>query len=451
MTARAALAVFLAAAPAAIAAAQDWSELRTLVFTPVIAERSGTPSFESAASGPTNADEAPPARVIARIQAAVAAIEAEQAANGEYSPGLIPLYRDLAGIYLEISGYGDAIAVLDQAQQVIRRNEGLYSLDQADLIEAMIEIEMAVTPSEQSLEREAYLRELVQRNPGDSRNPAILTRMAERQLEVADYLLVNGVEPTLTLNVGPAIGFGRSASPPTARALAGSMLRQARSSYSAALRSALNGGDAELAQLFELEDSIIDTYYFEIVNPGLARGSMPYRGPRVGSAYRGAIRTLEAQRSNISRFSDRPEAVAAATVEIADWHLMFNAFGLAMATYQEAMDHLIAEGGSTRSVAAMFSPETPVPLPASVSQANVFSGLSDVHGYVDVEIEINRYGGVRSVEVTGGSDNASDVIQRYLRRFVYQSRFRPRWIDGEWQREDRFVQRYAFGYSRGGA
>jgi len=451
MTARAMLVSVLAAAPAAMAVAQDWSELRTLVFTPVIGERSGAPSFQSAANGAANPTEEPPARVIARIQAAVAAIEAEQTANGEYSPDLIPLYTELAGIYLEISGYGDAIGLLEQAQQVIRRNEGLYSLDQADLIEEMIEIEMEVTPSEQSLEREAYLRELVQRNPGDSRNPAILTRMAERQIDVADYLLVNGIEPTLTLSVGPAIGFGRPRSPPTARAMAGSMLRQARSSYSAALHSALNGGDAELAQLFELEDSIIDTYYFEIANPSLARGSMPYRGPRVASAYRGAIRTLEAQRNNISRFSDRPEAVAAAIVEIADWHLMFNAFSLAMSTYQEAMDHLVAEGGSSRSVAAMFSPETPVPLPALLSQANVFSSLSDVHGYVDVEIEINRFGGVRSVEVTGSSDNASEVIQRHLRRFVYQSRFRPRWVDGEWQREDRFVQRYEFGYSRGGA
>jgi hypothetical protein len=96
----------------------------------------------------------------------------------------------------------------------------------------------------------------------------------------------------------------------------------------------------------------------------------------------------------------------------------------------------------------MFSPQTPVPLPALASQANVFSGLSDERGYIDVEIMINRFGGVRSVEVKGGSDNASEVIQRHLRRFVYQSRFRPRWVNGEWQREDRFVQRYEFGYSR---
>ena len=90
----------------------------------------------------------------------------------------------------------------------------------------------------------------------------------------------------------------------------------------------------------------------------------------------------------------------------------------------------------------------PVPLPDFAANLNVFADQSDVYGYIDVEVEVNRFGGVRQVDVIGQSDNSSEAIERRLKRFVYQSRFRPRYIDGDWLRSDRFTQRYVFGYSR---
>jgi len=222
-----------------------------------------------------------PGLVIARIQAAVAAIESERAANGENSIGLVPLYESLAGIYLEISGYGDAIAALEQAQQIIRRHQGLYALDQAELIEQIIETEMSLRPSEESIERESYLRELVQRNPGDPRNVGILTEMAGRQMDVVRHTIVNGVPPQFNVNVGMGMGMGMGLAPDpssiSARSLAASMLWQARSNSRAAIRASIADGEAELSQLLELEDNIIDSYYFELVNPQL-RGGRIYWG-----------------------------------------------------------------------------------------------------------------------------------------------------------------------------
>lgn len=443
------MAVVLGVLPAALVTAQDWSELNTLSFTPVVSERAiadGTAETARNLPGQDSARDEPPAeRVIARIQAAVAMIEAELADNGAYSPDLIPLYRTLADIYLEIDGYGDAIDMLEQAQQVVRRNQGLYSLDQADLIEGMIEIEMAITPSEQSIERETDLRELVQRNPDDARNVGILTRMAGRQMDVVDYLLINGIVPELTLNVSAVNRLAPFRSAPTASSMAASMLRRSRSSYRAAMRAALSDEQAEISQLFELEDNLIDSFYYELMNPKLRRGTGVYFG-RAGSLYSGGAGVLGAQLTNIQRFSRTPEAVAAAMIEIADWHLMFGSFGRAMGDYQEALAYLRAESGDEERVAAVFSPARPVPLPAFVPNANVYDDLSNVRGYFDVEIEINRFGGVRDVNVIGQSGNATAAIERRLRRFVYQSRFRPRYMDGQWQSSDRFVLRYEFGY-----
>ena len=437
------VAVVIAVVPGA-AGAQSWSELGTLTFIPADLARS-TAAGPASVSGELS-DQSPdpsPERVIARIQAAGAAIEAERAANGENSIGLVPLFESLADIYLEVSGYGDAIAALEQAQQVIRRHHGLYSLDQARLIERVIEIEMSLRPSEESIELESYLRELVQRNPGDPRNPEILTKMAGRQMEVARHVLIHGVPPQFSLNVN--VGVGPSlpglSSPRTTRSVAASMLRQARFNYGSAIWTAMFDDQPSMSQLFELEDSIIDSYYFELMNPGLNYGGTS------GRLYSGAIRALGARLSNIRNYSGAPEAVAAALIEMADWHLMFGSFGRAMGIYEQALADLRTESAGEERITAMFSPEQPVPLPAVALNANVFHALRDVQGYFDVEIQINRFGGVRDVTITGRSPNASDSIERRLRKFVYQSRFRPRYVDGEWLTTDRFSMRYEFGYS----
>jgi tetratricopeptide (TPR) repeat protein len=435
------LAALIAVVPGA-ALAQSWGELWTLTFAPVGPERSATERATTVPAGALEPAEEDPSLVIARIQAAAGAIESERARNGENSIGLVPLFESLARIYLEIGGYRDAIAALEQAQQIIRRHQGLYALDQAELIEQIIETEMSLSPSAQSIERESYLRELVRRNPTDPRNVEILTKMAGRQMDVVRHAIVNGVPPEFTLNVG--IGFAPGPSSISARSLAASMLRRSRSNYRAAIRASIAHGEAEISQLLEIEDSIIDSYYFELVNPQL-RGGRIYWG--TAGLYSGGINALHARLKNVSQYSRSPEAISRALIEMADWHLMFRAFGRAMDVYALALANLREQGVAEERVAAMFSPEAPVPLPADPSVANVYEALSDVRGYFDVEVEINRFGGVRDVRVTGRSGSATDDIERRFRTFVAQSRFRPRYVDGEWLSSDRFPLRYEFGYS----
>jgi hypothetical protein len=181
------------------------------------------------------------------------------------------------------------------------------------------------------------------------------------------------------------------------------------------------------------------------MNPQLRRS--PRYGRPGGRLYGSGIRALETRLSNLQTFSGSPEAVADVLLEIADWYLMWGAFGTAMDKYEEALAYLRAQDIGDERVAAVLSPDTPVPLPANVANANVFSNLGDEHGYFDVEIEVNRFGGVRDLRITGWSPNASKSIERRLTRFIYQSRFRPRYANGEWQQSDRFGLRYEFSYA----
>jgi hypothetical protein len=274
-----------------------------------------------------------------------------------------------------------------------------------------------------------------------------MMNMAERQMAVVRYLLINGMPPTFDLNLNSVNDPSRVRfpQPRTARSMTALLLRRARASYGSAMREVLTKGADNIPLLFELEDSIIDTYYFELMNPKLRVRGQSYRD--VGRLRFGGANALEAKLSNSRLYPGTSEAVSSALIELADWHLMFGSFGRAMGMYEAAVDRLRTEDDGDKRVAAMFSAAAPVPLPAFESSANVYSDRSDVRGYVDVEIEINRYGRVVDVTVMGGSANASKSVERSLKRFVYQSRFRPRYADGEWQRRDRFPLRYLFGYS----
>jgi tetratricopeptide (TPR) repeat protein len=441
------LSFILAVVPCALASAQDWSELETLTFAPAPLSRSL--DVLPVPGGPSGVPLEEPAAefVVSRVRSALGDIESYQTENGPHALGLVPLLRELADIYHRLSDYDAAISVLERAQDIVRRWDGLDSLDQAEMVEEIIEINMAIARNEESIDEENHLRELVRRNPGDPRNVAILVNMAGRQMDVVRELLINGIPPEIAINVN-VLNSGNSArfAPPRdARSMAASMLRRARASYSAAMREAIAMGSADISELFELETSVIDTYYLELINLRLRGGRQAYRG--AGRLYFEGIGALDARLDNTRRFRDTPEAVTRALIELADWELMFGSFGHALGMYDEAAADLRANGGSEALVDAMFSPAVPVPLPALLSNAQIVGGRSDVQGYVDVEIDINRFGGVHQVRVTGRSDNATDSIERRLKRFVYQTRFRPRYVDGEWLRADRFALRYIFNYS----
>lgn len=457
MIVRTFLSLILAAVPYALASSQDWSELDTLTFTPspyrdsaaVLSSDAGQSSGRSS-SAPENepAADLPAADFfVSRVRTALEDIEAYQAEYGPHSLGLVPLLRTLADIHQGLGDFGEAISVLDRAQDIVRRWEGLDSLDQAEIIEQIIAIRMAIAPNEESIDEETHLRELVRRNPADPRNVGILVNMAGRQMDVVRELLINGLPPEIAINVNVFdSGNSRQFSPPRdARSMAASILRRARSTYGSAMREAIAANSADISELFELETSVIDTYYLELMNMRFRRGGQSYRG--AGQLFYQGNGALEARLENTQRYRDTPEAVTRALVELADWQLMFGAFGHALDRYEEIAADLRARGGNEALVDAIFSPAVPVPLPALPANASIVGGRNDVQGYVDVEIEINRFGGVHYVKVTGQSDNATASIERRLKRFVYQTRFRPRYVDGEWLREDRFNLRYVFGYS----
>ena len=79
-------------------------------------------------------DDAAIESVFAAIAELERTIESAIAAQGMQAAVLIDHYRSLAELHREIGNYGLALAALDQARDIIRRSQGLHSLDQAALL-----------------------------------------------------------------------------------------------------------------------------------------------------------------------------------------------------------------------------------------------------------------------------------------------------------------------------
>jgi tetratricopeptide (TPR) repeat protein len=95
------------------------------------------------AQEPTEAEKAAAraraAEISRQLSLRVEAIEILQSEQGIYGPQLQEVYSDLAGFYLEIEDYENAIKLYNDALQVARINTGLYSQAQLPIIRALVE------------------------------------------------------------------------------------------------------------------------------------------------------------------------------------------------------------------------------------------------------------------------------------------------------------------------
>jgi tetratricopeptide (TPR) repeat protein len=96
--------------------------------------------------GQADADASEDLMRLARIQAELGEFEAAELnytkviellseRDGEFSPSLIEPHQALGRTYIAARRFAEALAVLEQAQHVSQRNEGLFNVDQTQLID----------------------------------------------------------------------------------------------------------------------------------------------------------------------------------------------------------------------------------------------------------------------------------------------------------------------------
>jgi hypothetical protein len=418
-----------------------------------------------AAPGQSRAgDEAQPAESREELAAAVAAqldaIEAEQARNGERSPELIAQLASLAATYEKLGVPASAAAALEHAIELARINFGLYSLDQVEVVESLVATRQGSGDYGGAAEKRRYLRELVGRNSADPRVVGILTEIAEQEMANARRLV--GVPAPAQIGITSGGGDALWIAPSTPSLAA---LHAAQSDYIAAIRAAVRTHTGNVADVFALQDALSDTVYFElahpeILGPGHARsawyaGGAPPWYPTLG--FTGG-RILRHKALDSMSFRRSAVDVAKDLLALADWYLVFGSYegatggpqnksyGPALDTYRMARDLLVKSNVARETVDELVSPEVPPAVP--VLPESIGGSVHDrvLRGYIDASVEITRFGDVKRVEVIGRSAAATKDIEEELRHYVAARTFRPRFVNGELPRSDRFDARFYFGY-----
>ncbi len=439
--------------------AQDAADLSSLVFWPVplSADTPATPAtFGRGAARAKQAlestgaslvrRESPPSAAPEDTQAAVdrqlALLNAAQAQPGERSPAMLEPLLSLAQLYQQRGEHVAAIAALEQAIHIVRVNSGLYSLDQADAVESLVANKEAVGQHAEATTLEDYLQELVWRNPDDPRVPGVLTRLADAEMAAARRLVNGPPVPEIGVTSEVAATGPQSL---VIRSPALKALLAARRHYGQAIRASSQEGIDNVGELFTLEDRFVDTLYFELAHPqlrayedGLQQKPMLLRA--VGTE------ALSAKAINRAGLQGDGPGVAEALVELGDWYLMFDVNGAALEQYQRAYELLVKHGAAQDTIATLMSPPIPASLPAFGRPEAGTAPERAARGYVDAAVAISRFGTATDVDVLASSPGTARTIERHLRQYVKRTRFRPRFIDGELARSDRFTARFYYDY-----
>ena len=235
--------------------------------------------------------------------------------------------------------------------------------------------------------------------------------------------------------------------PNNAREFALAAFRRARRLYSAAMQAARADGHTDPGEYLALERRLIETYYFEAAHPELHPHEhvRAQRSDIKDDVFVSGVAVLQAKViDNLTRHA-APMVVATALVELGDWRLMFANNGTALENYQDAYDFLVRKHVPAATIASLFAPDTPALLPAFAPDRQ-FDPARMYRGYVDVAVEIGKYGGMDSMKVVAASPNASVDVQKRLKSYIAENRFRPRFVDGHPTRSDRFPVRFYFDF-----
>jgi hypothetical protein len=354
-------------------------------------------------------DESVAAEQLLRItEPLLTSIAEEEARNGPYSANLVELLTSLGLAYQENGEDVLALAVLDRALYLKRVNEGLFGMDQAALLERLIESELAIGRVDSAEDLRGKLLELARRNRQDPRSARIFREAADREVERYETYLREGLPPTLTIG------------DPLAReheAAAG--VWRARRLYYEAIWALVDDPRANRAELAQLEKELARTYYLEASDRN--RWYQGMDDPLYGLGLISHKRLVD-----YSEAAASPTAAvdhARALVELADWSLLFSRNGTAVRRYAEAYDVLVEQRMPPASIEEFFPTATPVFLPAFAPPLGGIAYGST--GYVDVDFEIGRYGQPRKVTIVAVAGDDAAMIAKRLAFAIGNGRFRP--------------------------
>lgn len=385
-------------------------------------------------------------------------IEQEEARNGPRSEALIGPLTGLALLFQESGDRVLATATIERVLQVIRANYGLYSLQQAPLIQQLIANEEAIGDIEAAWELEQEVLTLARRHPEDLRTVPILRKFAQKRLALLERYKSGDYRPEEIILRCYYDGYSwyypeqrdynaceRSGS---SGVVTSSILSEATRHYLEAIRVILRQELYSSEDLRELEMAAIRANY---LHTGRFAKDLHFCGndlPILETDGVGDGNCLGPfQRLLLYEVRSSAPALTQITALIDGADAAFLSLGrpnrtAALSSYEQAHELLKQSGVAQASIDELFAPEIPVVLPAFLPNPLVSEGTQDSTGFIDVAFDVIKDGTSDNIGVLDTTTNASRAAERDLVRLIRNSTFRPRVKDDQLADVARVTIRY---------
>lgn len=379
-------------------------------------------------------------------------IEQEQSQDGIHSPDLIGPLTALALLYQEEGDHGLAVAAFERARQVIRVNYGFSSLEEAPLLRQLVRAEEARGNVEAAWDLEQELLTLARRHPDDLRTVPIFREIADKRMDTLKRYRAGEFLPQVTLGCYYRAPNNNSCTSGSRTQMMGAIYFQAQRYRAAAIQTILRNGlyaSDELREL-EMESLRAGGRGFRYHCPGMQLQEL-LETEFVGSCLEpvtsyGGLASLVRLLIYEVRSSAPVLSQVDALVRLADYNLWLSrglsAYESTLALYEHAYRQLKENGIAQASIGKIFSPETPVVLPALLPNPLASEEISESIGYIDVAFDITKYGKSKQIEILDTTTNATRAAKKNLVHLIRHSRFRPRVTDGQFTDTSRVVVRH---------
>lgn len=362
--------------------------------------------------------------------------------GGLTAPELIEPLTQLGMQYLEQGDYERAAETFAQARQVLRVNNGFDTLDELPLLENHARAAEAGGNYVESWEVEQTMLALAERHVGRMEAVPYLREAAERRLELRRRY-VNG-ERLPQIELGCYYGRRGVIQAMVQRGVLVRAWPDSRANCSAGERDTVNVSlliEARIYQMQAIEaflqnDRHGDPELIEVLDEILRTSdSLQRRLPLFNDS---ALALLMARL--IAHEGDEPaERIQRAEVmlRLADMNVVrtrqadrYIGYDNVIQQYEQAYAMLRDENLSQEELAAIFTPDKPLMLPAFFTSPLDTVSDEEAVGYIDVSFEVTERGRARKIDVTAMSSTVDRRTRRELERVISLGSFRPRVIDG---------------------
>ena len=426
-----------------------------------------------------------------------AAIDQTLENEGLYSEALREQYLALGLLQQRIGEHEAAITTFENSMHIARVNEGLFTARQIDDVQHILRSLRAIGEPKREAEFRGYLYYVQQKayQPGD---PRLLVAMKEwADWNLSNYQQSSSARPNIIRLQGSGAteelvvirntktgdihfvprrslmspgGFGDDINTINPAMVVDERLQVARDTYNGLLAANLNTTnkaplDTVTSETIQL--NLVDAEYSlkrqmealiglgDSSSIGTTRRALSRQDfLLVHKGYLDNVATLQSMiDARVADPSTDPLLLAQAYLNLADLHIAYDESGDASDLYNQAHAVLTAAGLETEAIQNFMHPEPLVPTPwfATHLHSRELFGISpddtlQYRGYIDVTMNINRFGDVRGAKILLASDETPRKVRRSLLDYLRIQKMRPALVSGKLAPANDLTMRFYYSY-----